>query len=336
MKKPVMEKPVMEKPVMKKPAIIQNSALLNLPLDLFYLIIDEIPFSAKVILSRTCRDLRYLVRDTHHLRNASKQERQEALTALGQLLPNHYLCINCGALHLVDSKDLPTVPHLKPCLLRTPECAALYVNPHYEICFRHVQLAIKYTIQKEINQELRANILRKTEISMFRREPLKHRFIAKPMIIHNRLVFHSVNIFSMRTESLSFKTLFKQFLKICIHHEFRGSNPPFDLNTLLSSKINDVFDHPTNDKNVFVYRTSFSCDYCPTDCVLIRTHEKFLVVIWKDLGTGNSLEDPYWRSHTLDSGNRLGLKGSFNYEHGSIRRAYLNEIKKRSLKDAGY
>ena len=84
--------------------------------------------------------------DIYHLQNVLKQKRKKVLTTLKQFLSNHYLCINCDVLHFVNFKNLLIVSHLKQCLLKISKYITLFMNFYYEICFQHVQLAIKYMI----------------------------------------------------------------------------------------------------------------------------------------------------------------------------------------------
>ena len=92
-----------------QPAIRQTSPLLDLPVDIIYTIIDELPLTARILLSQTCKALWYRMRESNaqeFLRLAS-EERLKTLTELVQFLPDHYLCYICAALHSVDLADVP-------------------------------------------------------------------------------------------------------------------------------------------------------------------------------------------------------------------------------------
>lgn len=63
---------------------------------------------------------------------------------------------------------------------------------------------------------------------------------------------------------------------------------------------------------------------CPSDYKIVLLDRMLTVFVWHDLGTGVSLEDPYWQSHveTMENNRHKGTK--FCYEHGGIEKMYYS------------
>ena len=84
-----------------KPAVEQTSAFLDLPLEILCCICDQLPLSAKILLSHICKAMWYMLHSkcSFQLKAIVREDRFNTLTELGNLLPDNYHCIKCSILH---------------------------------------------------------------------------------------------------------------------------------------------------------------------------------------------------------------------------------------------
>ncbi len=133
------------------PAVEQTSAFLDLPMDILLCLCDQLPLSAKILLSHTCKAMWYMLHSkcSSQLKALSREDRFNTLTELGNLLPDHYHCIKCNILHPVEPDDVPNLTnwYRRRHTCRTPNRVYDHVHPQhsYSVSFRHVQLALKYS-----------------------------------------------------------------------------------------------------------------------------------------------------------------------------------------------
>lgn len=304
----------------RKGAVKQKSSLLNLPLALVYDIFDELQWPEKVLLSQTCRDLWYTLRSqcSSAIRQATVAERVECLAVLGDILPDHRLCISCRALHLLDPKDLPVMSNdrfHKPCPASEDIWSRHRLMPFYSIAFRHVQLAIKYTRLTGVHQDYRASILRKYTISF----PRSYSFTAEPVIAHGRFVLMTTRVFYKAVGPMLFSTLSQMYLYVCPH---LGTGASFIPDSPLLAAIRFVSNVADGQRGLL--QKGNSCDRCPTDFLMSIEDGRAILYVWQDLGAGTSSADPYWRSHIRDKENGLFKGTSFSYEYGSVRDLYYS------------
>lgn len=152
------------------PAVEQTSAFLDLPIDILCNICDELPLSAKIILSNTCEAIWNTLRSKCSLQSNAigREDRFNTLTELGNLLPDSYHCLKCNVLHPVKPDDVPNLTnwYCRRPLCRTPNQMCDDVRPQgsYGVSFHHVLLALKYSRMKEKHQDYRRNILQNFEI----------------------------------------------------------------------------------------------------------------------------------------------------------------------------
>ena len=317
----ILKRPDVAKPVIDSVAKKQTSLFLNLPLDILHVINDELSLSARILLSQTCKDLRYQLRDDccSTLRNASPEERLKILCDLGIILLDYQLCINCCALHPVDAKDLPIVSFYRICLAERTGESRYRLNSAYIICFHHVQLAIKYTGLEETYQRMRASILQSFQTFLPQdHSSIKVEFFAKPFVVRKRFLLLTNYIFYSPLEPLTHISISQTFVHFCPHLYF---------NTLVGVREKPVAKAiryaMITDEISFPRMRKFSCKYCPTDCVVWVWDNRIVIRVWQDLGTGASPEDPHWRSHTRGPYDDVPV---FDYEHGSIRKTYFADI----------
>jgi len=310
-------------------AVKQKSPLLDLPLDLIFSIFDELRWPEKVVLSQTCRDLWHQLRPkcSSTLREATAIQRLEYLTTLGHILPDHYLCAGCCALHLVDPKDIPVTGcdvyghnlYRTRCPLPEPLWSRHRSYRKYAMAFRHVQLAIKYSRMKGVHQHYRARIMQKSVVSHPQYYSIGMTFVAEPIIVYGRFILMTMFEFYEGLEEVSYSTLVQIPVLFCPHHSigtFTNHNDAF------VTSLRSAF-RRSSDTCRPCYR-AYSCDRCPSDYSIVIKDKKALISIWHDLGTGVSPEDPYWQSHIWDDKNNHYKGTQFPYQHGSIFRMYYS------------
>ena len=91
--------------------IKQDSPILDLPMEIIYGIFNELSISANILLSQSCRHSHYQLLSECYtaVSNASAVKRLKCLAVLGDILPDHRLCIGCNALRFIATKDLPVI-----------------------------------------------------------------------------------------------------------------------------------------------------------------------------------------------------------------------------------
>lgn len=159
-------------------AVEQTSTFPNLPIDILNSICDELPLHAKILLCFTCKPMWYLLRSKCS-RQLKAIGRFNALTELGNLLPDKYHCVRCNELHPVGPDD---VPDMRNWYYRRHVCfkrglaQCLNLQYPYAVYFHHVQLALKYSRMPEKHQDCRTNILKNVEYRCYSRMPEKHQY----------------------------------------------------------------------------------------------------------------------------------------------------------------
>ena len=281
------------------------------------------------MLSQTCRDLRYHLRQkcSSIVHKTTALERLEHLTMLGNILPDRYLCTGCCALHLVDPKDIPITGcdmhgnnlYRTPC--PSPELlwSRHRLNHNYAVAFRHVQLAIKYSRMKGVHQRYRANILQRFAVSYPRLSSIGYDFVSQPVIVRGRFILMTRFEFYKGVEEVSYSTFMKTTIMFCPHHSTSKFN---DHNDAFNTFMRSVFRRSSNTSGLC--HGAYSCTRCPSDYAIVIKDKGAIVSIWHDLGTGASPEDPYWRSHIWNNENNMFNGTEFPYEHGSIEKMYYN------------
>lgn len=304
------------------PAVEQTSAFLDLPIDILCSICDELPLSAKILLSHTCKAMGYMLRSkcSAQLIAIAWEDRFNTLTELGNLLPDIYHCTKCNVLHPVEPDDIPNLTnwHRRRHSCRTPGQMFDHLHPQhsYAVSFHHVQLALKYSRMKEKHQDCRTNILQKFEIRPVG-SPIIKKFTAKPKVVNARFTLLATYVLYTGPLRDAAKRDHAKYIMFCPHHYFGlGTGPGHSFAAILQKTVINAA--TTQDQHTEL----FSCDRCPTDYSVVAEDDEVIVKAWHDLGNGFSVEDPSWQSHLYSSQNGLFKGLQFNYEHGSIAEMY--------------
>ncbi|KAK0510124.1 hypothetical protein JMJ35_007518 [Cladonia borealis] len=304
------------------PAVEQTSAFLDLPIDILCSICDELPLSAKIILSHTCKAMWYMLRSkcSFQLKAIGREDRSNTLTELGNLLPDNYHCINCNMLHPVEPDNIPNLTnwYRRRHLCRAQYQTYNYVHPQhsYAVLFHHVQLALKYSRMKEKHQNYRRNILQNFEIRPVG-SPIIKTFAAKPKVVNARFILLTTYILYAGPLRDAAKTDNDKYIMFCPHHHFGiGTGPGNSFAAMLQKTVINAATMQDQHTELF------SCDRCPTDYSVVVEDDEAVLNAWHDLGNGFSVEDPSWQSHLYSDQNGLSKGLQFNYEHGSISKMY--------------
>ena len=305
----------------------QDSPFLDLPLDIMYAVMDELPLSSQILLCQTCKALWVRMRERFSLalQQMTAEERLEALTDLANLLPDHYFCSICKALHCIDHEDLPAntnrdfLNSTSPCAYEQWKKAAVSIG-FGRHAFRHAHLASKYTRMDTGYQGYREKLLRKYELRGSCCGSLTAKAIIEPRIIRDRYLLMTTCTFSAGSKPYYFESLANFYVHFCPH---TGFSPVYRM-TLhpFGAAMQQAFkglENGSGGRPKF-----FSCDRCPTDISYLVGEDETRVVSWTDLGTARSTQDPYWQSHVFSLWNNIDMGSFFEYDHGSIRELYMS------------
>lgn len=305
-----------------KPAVEQTSAFLDLPIDILWCICDQLPLSAKILLSHTCKAMWYMLRSkcSFQLKAMVWEDRFNTLTELGNMLPDKYHCTKCNILHPVEHDDTPNLTdwYRRRHSCRTPSSMFDHVHPQhsYAVSFHHVQLALKYSRMKEKHQDCRTNILRNFEIRPVG-SPIIKTFAAKPKVVNARFILLASYVLYAGPLRDAAKRDYDKFIMFCPHHYF-------GLGTGLGCSFAAILQKAAINAATMQGRHTelFSCDGCPTDYSVVVEDDEAVLEAWHDLGKGFSVEDPSWQSHLYSDQNGIIEGSQFNYEYGSISEMY--------------
>lgn len=246
------------------PEVKPTSAFLHLPIDILYSICDELPLSAKILLSQICKPMRHTLHGQcfAQLQAMARKDWCNTLTELADLLPNVYHCMSCDILHPVASHDIPDLTHCW-CLRR--RCHAvdmsdrLHPQQFYSISLYHVQLALKYSRMKSMHQDYRTNILKQYETRSVG-SPVIKTLTAKPKVVNARFVLLATYVLYAGPVRDASTSDWGNYIVFCPHHllglSTRGGNEFAAV--IQKAAINA---ETTQGRHTEL----FSCDRCPTD-----------------------------------------------------------------------
>ena len=320
------------KPTIRKKEVVKKvPPLLDLPLDLVYDILDELPLSEKILLSQTCRAMWYTLRHkcSSAMRKATAHERLDHLAVLGDVLPDRRLCASCRALHLVDHEDLPMASseNSKTLFLESISGRHCLLPCYYSTAFPHGPPATNHTCLRRLEANLYSRDMRSFR-TILRVSSMWLERSARLETKDGRFVLMTHFVFSAEGEPISFSTISKVPLQICPHLR---SGPCSSDNPLLEA----IRLTCTDGQSGYPQRLH-SCDRCPTDYGVSIHGGEASFQVWQDLGFGESPTDPYWCSHIPDKNNGLNRGTKFDYKHGSCEDLYRQAISLHELWERSY
>ncbi|PKK53183.1 hypothetical protein CI102_1598 [Trichoderma harzianum] len=268
-------------------------AMLQVPLEIIYLIADNLCLSDKVYLSQTCTALRRIM-FCDWKQAASKLSREDRFAfweGIAHQSTNHWACQRCCKLHLVNDNTLKTIgDNCPPCgfQLHSPlNLGGCHIDHH------HVQFALKLARlgnmeQKHLETMMRPNIT-----------------ICPHLCLRG---------------GLNYSRAEKRKVSATIQTQSWTTTPR------VITDLEDGIDLAIKIPGQWVF---ISCPRCPTDCGIIVSegNKEAIIQSWYDLGTEGPHSAVRWGVHVsagiYDDWIDQGMK--VDYTHGSIRALWLED-----------
>ncbi|KAL7931974.1 hypothetical protein V8C35DRAFT_328980 [Trichoderma chlorosporum] len=290
------------------------AGILQLPLDILFLITDQLALHDKFLLSHTCKGLQQVVFQHQgwaiEVSRLSFEDQIRFWAGLAYTLPNRWVCLKCCKLHLIDTSD------------------------HY-----HVQFALKLSRLGVHRRYLKAlmKTYKNTWGSLI--PPLTESYTAEPRIINKRFVLREEWEISNNTSRALSIFLDERDLvpSVCPHMEMRYGGPATS-RLWKQSSIYQMAHMPNNNtmrqldqllKEATLLEGQWifnSCLHCSTDFAIIISTDKQEAIIqaWHDFGIEVSPIDIYWKAHVVDRNTYWFELGPYiDYPHGSIQNLWL-------------
>lgn len=264
-----------------------GAPLLELPLDVFFCITDELPLHAKALLSQTCRVLR-LTLPPHDLRDKLRRiprsQRMAFYAGLAYTLPDYLACLRCCRLHRVDVRDIPfradytrrDCPHARICTYHSFHSSW----HHYNLVHNHVQLALKYARQPSTRYAAYLSDLVAPYYTYGKRDDILIVSCGLPKIVGGRFLYERAVVFKHlhggRIDCHDVRQEHSTFLckhqTVCIVVE-RGAILAFRSGWTLE-------DLAVAGTNLLI-----TCKRCRTDIRLVLTEDQWSFRSWQDFGS---------------------------------------------------
>ncbi|KAM6479311.1 hypothetical protein HDV62DRAFT_399474 [Trichoderma sp. SZMC 28011] len=348
-----MQDPATSVPIMETLSLEVNShaAMLQVPLEIIYLIADNLGLSDKLFLSQTCTALRRIMfRDWKQ--EASKLSREDRFAfweGIAHQSTNHWACQKCCKLHLANGNFLKTIgDNCLPCGFKLPS------RLHLDGCFidyHHVQFALKLSRLGNMEQKHLEMMIKPFRwISKFTGPT---HYTADARIINEQFLFrqqwkasgHEDKKNNMWSQTITRWTLFRERnITICPHLCLRGGlnysraekrkvsatiqTQSWTTTPRVITDLEDGIDLALESSGQWVF---ISCPRCPTDCGIIISegNKEATIRSWHDLGTEGPQSATRWGVHVsagiYDDWIDQGMK--VDYTQGSIRALWLeNEV----------
>ncbi|KAL6799007.1 hypothetical protein GGI42DRAFT_328477 [Trichoderma sp. SZMC 28013] len=328
-----------------------SAVILQLPLDLLFLITDQLALHDKFLLSHTCKTLRQVICQDWAIEvsRLSFEDQIGFWSGLAYTLPNRWVCQKCCKLHPIDNSDVPRAywsisARDVPCTVDTGRGIEIeaYSVQHY-----HVQFALKLSRLGNIHRRY-LKALMKTYTSTGKSLILPHTksYTAEPRIINKRFILREEWKISNNTNSAIplFPDEPNLNPSVCPHMDMMFGGPARS-RLWKESSIYQMAHMPNNDsmrqllKEVTLLEEGIasacespgqwifnSCLHCATDfAIMLSTDEREATIrAWHDFGMEGSPMDISWKAQVIDrSAYWLDLGPYLDYPHGSIRELWV-------------
>lgn len=284
------------------------------PNEILLEIIGYLDLHDEFLLSQTCRAFRNLTQRDWRLavRQLSYAKQMQFWTGLAYVLPDYWVCGQCGKLHAMNKYDGPKddprsnimVP---PCQLQL----GLKFHRVYQLRHTHVQLALKLTRMGSFHQKYLAYIMAPfaTETMSSISSRLRLKYHAIPKIVAQRFLLQVKHEFRDGDDKTAVSPSELRVEGICPHMIIMPSDwRPFghraDLDLILSQRLG--LDGLSRDVNLafddFGMPFSGYCKRCPTDYIVVANPGVVTIYSWHDLGSYTTPFDPQWTLHIRSRG----------------------------------
>ncbi|TFB02514.1 hypothetical protein CCMA1212_005044 [Trichoderma ghanense] len=312
-----------------------GAAILQLPLDILFLITSHLALHDEFLLSHTCKALRQVV--FHHwnieIPRLSFEDQIGFWVGLAYTLPNRRVCLKCCKLHPIDASDVPAA--FRAVRSRGVPCRVNYSRgieiEGYSVQHYHVQLALKLSRLGSVHQQYLAALLdpyTRTGRSLI--PPLAESYAAEPRIINQRFILReewnisnntgtALPLFSDKTclhlpvcphmrmafggpaRSRSWKESSIRWMGHMSHNNTSDSMQQLEESTLLKevTLLEDGIELAYESPGRWIFN---SCLHCPTDfAIMVSTDEREATIrAWHDFGREGSPLDISWKAHVTD------------------------------------
>lgn len=337
----------------------QKAAILQLPLDILLLIIDNLALHDKFLLSHTCKALRQvLLQDWDiELPQLSFEHQIGFWVGLAYTLPSRWVCLKCCKLHPIDTSDVPAA--FRYMRDRTVPCSLEHSRgievERYSVQHYHIQLALKLSRLGNVHRQYLTALMQtftRTHTKCLLKPPLTESYVAKPRIINKRFILREEwNISNDTNTALPlFPDHFSCRIPVCPHMIIAGglvrsrsskqssiSFIVYGCNMMSPSQGSILLKEVTllEDGIALAYELPGqwifnSCLHCLTDfAVMISTDEREATIrAWHDFGIEGSPLDASWKAHVRAENRTHWLDpGPYvDYPHGSIRESWSEDI----------
>ncbi|PTB78050.1 hypothetical protein M440DRAFT_1468624 [Trichoderma longibrachiatum ATCC 18648] len=257
---------------------IQSRSILQLPLEILLLIIDDLALHDRFLLSHTCRAFRYIA------------DRVNFWAGLAYTLPSYWVCSHCCKLHPIRTSDFP-----------------IYGWGSFQIQHHHIQLALKLSRRGDVHQKYLAGLMSTYIYPTHSLKRFKQSYVAEPRIINGQFLLHER--WNLSTLTSTAPALFSEEsgkLETCRNRKMsivraraisanltqRELMAMFREATLIEDEIELALESPGR------WRFN-SCMRCHTDFGVMTTPDKRTVIIqaWHNFGVEGSPMDANWRAH---------------------------------------
>lgn len=287
-----------------------TSRISQIPPEILLLVADQLPVESRLILSRTCRRARYILRLNweSELRQLPPDRRLRCVLLIAYDLPDYLACGMCYSLHRVRVDSTPSCYETFHYRCYEPQDRQ-YVHSwpgsvrygRYILVHNHVQLALKYTrlaIRVPYLEALvKPSLLHNTpemrglhrDHSLRTRIPERYGlWIAeKPKIVDGRFLHESV--WDVRCKfggPIHWKDVCLTWPHGCSPHFYllRGLGILHLREQNLcrgNGEIDGCYSFPARKTSV----QSFSCEICRTDLQFRFEYSRWVIRCWRDFGT---------------------------------------------------
>ncbi|KAL7933513.1 hypothetical protein V8C35DRAFT_327792 [Trichoderma chlorosporum] len=333
-----------------------SAAILQLPQDILFLIINNLALHDKFLLSHSCKALRQVTFQDWDIEisRLSFKDQMGFWVGLAYTLPNRWACLKCCKLHPINTSDVPAAFWIQrhreiPCRV---EYSRGIEYENYSIQHYHIQLALKLSRLGNIHQLYLAAIINPyTNTRRLSTLPLFRKFTAEPKIINKRFILREQwKISNNASTALPlFPSKVHLYLPVCPHMCISTYGGPAMSRRLKELRIQEIVRNngmqqlegsillkeltlledgitlASESPGQWIFN---SCLHCPTDfAVIISTDkQKATIQAWHDFGMEGSPIDS-WKAHVRDTNAHWHYLGPYvDYTYGSIRKLWSEDF----------
>lgn len=321
----------------RHPAVnaLENSPLAKLPRELLQQIANDLPITAAVSFSLSCRQILLLI-GTRHLENlATSNETLAFLKLIEHDLQNQIVCNSCKKLHKIQDARKYTERGRHILQVIQPSCCLVddrkamvtsYIHNNFstavfKMVMKHYHLFGYDTRSRQLLNLLSGEFHTSAWGTLIHREKAKCRIKNGSLFTCNRIAFDNTCIGIGQ---------YPIWFWICPHLTVESKKETTNLRITSTTSYDPsletwsllYYETNTSDKKISwnIYSGFQRCRYCRTEYKASFEHNnnctiKFTITIWKDLGQGPETDE--WKAQ-LAPQNRLSFLQPIQFHEGEI------------------